>query len=86
MLEKLNEKIDVITIYRRVGAQVKIHKIRWNGRDYKITHHSYHHKIREGRHVFHIFHVGTDALSFRLKHDPDILSWTLEEVSDGLTN
>lgn len=82
---KLNEKIDVITIYKRIGGQTAPYKIRWNGRAYLITKVGYHHKVREGRTVYHIFHVCSDTLAFRLKHDPDTLHWILEEVSDGNT-
>lgn len=83
MLEKLYETVDVITIYKRLSGKTTPYKIRWNGRPYLITKVGYHHKVREGRTVYHIFHVCSDTLAFRLKHDPDTLSWTLEEVSDG---
>ena len=83
MNQKINEKIDVITIYKKLGGQVAPYKIRWNSRDYLITKIGYHHKVREGRTVFHIFHVCSDTLAFRLRHDPDTLYWILEEVSDG---
>ena len=83
MNQKINEKIDVITIYKKLGGQVSPYKIRWNSRDYLITKVGYHHKVREGRTVFHIFHVCAGTLNFRLKHDPDTLYWILEEVSDG---
>ncbi len=86
MLEKIHEKIDVITIYRQHEGKVAPYKIRWNGRDYLITKVGYHHKVREGRTVFHVFHVCSDTLAFRLKHDPDTLHWILEEVSDGNPN
>lgn len=83
MLEKIHEKVDVITIYKKLGGEVTPYKIRWNGRDYITAKTGYHHKVREGRTVYHIFHICTDTLAFKLRHDPDTLSWTLEEVSDG---
>ena len=83
MLEKINEKIAVITIYQPQSGRVTPYKIRWNGRDYRITKTGYHHTVRSGRTVYHIFHVSTDTLAFRLRHDPDTLHWILEEVSDG---
>jgi hypothetical protein len=83
MIQKINEKVDVITIYKHAGGQVTPYKIRWNRRDYLITKIGYHHKVRQGRTVYHLFHVCSDTLAFRLKHDPDTLHWILEEVSDG---
>ena len=83
MIQKIHEQIDVITIYKRLGSQTTPYKIRWNGRSYLITKVGYHHKVREGRTVFHIFNVCTDTLAFKLKHDTDTLVWILEEVSDG---
>lgn len=83
MTEKVNEKIDVITIYKRLGSKIFPYKIRWNGRDYFIKKIGYHHKVRQGRIIFHIFSVSSDTLAFRLSHNPETLSWTLEEVSDG---
>lgn len=84
MLEKVDEKIDVITIYKRMGAKVLPYKVRWNGRDYFIRKIGYHHKIREGRSIHHIFSVSSDTLAFRLRFDTETMYWTLEEVSDGL--
>lgn len=83
MTEKVNEKVDVITIYKRLGGKVTPYKIRWNGRDYLITKIGYHHKAREGRYIYHYFSVCSDSLAFRLRHDPETLHWTLMEVSDG---
>lgn len=83
MNQQINETIDVITIYKRLGTETAPYKIRWNGRSYLITKVGYHHKVRSGRTVYHIFHVCSDTLAFRLRHDPDTLGWTLEEVSDG---
>lgn len=80
---KIYEPIDVITIYKRVGGKTAPYKIRWNGRSHLITKVGYHHKVREGRTIYHIFHVCTDTLAFRLRHNPENLEWILEEVSDG---
>lgn len=86
MLEKVNEKIDVITIYKRMGSKIMPYKIRWNSRDYLIKKIGYHHKVRQGRNYFHIFSVSSDTLAFRLRFDAETMYWTLEEVSDGLTS
>ena len=86
MVEKINEKIDVITIFKSKGAELIIYKIRWNGREHKITELGYHHVVKEGRFVYHYFSVCTDTLAFKLRLDTETLSWTLKEVSDGFPN
>lgn len=83
MLEKLNERVDVITIYKKMGATVKPYKIRWNGREYKITKIGYHHKVQRGKIFHHIFSVCSDELFFRLNFDTETMFWTVEEVSDA---
>lgn len=83
MTEKINERVDVITIYRKAGAIVMPYKLRWNGREYKITTLGYHHKVKEGKTVVHVFSVSNDELAFRLRFNTDTLSWILEEVLDG---
>jgi hypothetical protein len=83
MLEKINEKVDVITIYKRFGTIVSPYKIRWNGRDYRILKIGYHHKVRQGSSIHHIFSVSSESLAFRLRFDSETMYWTLEEVSDG---
>lgn len=83
MIEKINERIDCICIYKKAPASVIPYKIRWNGREYLIAKIGYHHKRREGRYIYHIFSVSSDTLFFKLKLDTQTLYWYVEEVSDG---
>jgi hypothetical protein len=83
MNEIINEKVSVITSFNREKGFVMPRKIRWQGRDYIIKNVSYHHKIKEGRKLIHIFHVTDGVLDFRLKLDTENLFWILEEVCDG---
>jgi hypothetical protein len=59
------------------------YKMRWRLRDYFIKKLAYHHKGREGRNLYHVFHVTDGNLDFRMTFDTESLSWVLEEVSDG---
>ena len=83
MIEHINEQIDCICVYKKIGATVMPYQIKWNGRVYKITKLGYHHKRRDGRYIYHIFSVATDSLAFKLKLDTETLHWYVEEVSDG---
>ncbi len=78
----INEKVSVITVYNEKNGSVIPRKLQWNGRDYLIEKLGYHHKIREGKTLFHIFSVATNSIAFRLKLDTDTLHWMLEEVHD----
>lgn len=85
MLEQLQEKISVITKYDGEKGTCMPVKIRWRGRDYIIQKLAYYHKVRQGRTMQHIFHVTDGNLDFRLRMNSDLLSWILEEITDGIT-
>lgn len=84
MLEVINEKISVVTVYNRLKGKVFPIKIRWQGKNYRIVKIGYQHKIRIGRNIVHIFHVTDGVLDFRIACNTENLHWTLEEVSDGI--
>jgi len=86
MLEKVFEKVSIIFSYNREKNSFTIYKMGWRKRDYFIKRMAYHHKVREGRDLFHIFHVTDDNLDFRIRFDTENLEWILEEVSDGSAN
>ncbi len=83
MNEQIFEKVSMITSYNHEKNKAVPYKMRWRLRDYFIKKIAYHHTIREGRNLFHIFHVSDGNLDFRLKFDTENLDWVLEEVSDG---
>jgi len=86
MLGHINEVVSVIASYNHEKNRFIPYKMRWRLRDYFIKRLAYHHKIREGRSLFHIFHVTDGNLDFRIRFDTESLSWILEEVSDGSTD
>ena len=83
MIEKVFERISVISSYNQEKNAFNIYKMGWRKREYFIKKIAYHHKVREGKDLFHIFHVTDNNLDFRIRFDADNLSWILEEVSDG---
>lgn len=86
MQEVIQEKVSVVTIYNCATGLVMPKKIKWQTRVYEIISIGYHHKVKEGKKLFHIFSASSKNLAFRLKLDTDTLHWTLEEISDGLAN
>lgn len=86
MQEIINEKVSMLTVYDRTTGLTAPKKLKWQDRIYKITKIGYHHRVRKGKKLIHIFSVCNETMAFRLKLDTETLHWTLEEVSDGLAN
>ena len=84
MIETIGEKVGVMSVYDNVKRSFYPYKIKWQARYYTIKKVCFHHKVRNGRVVQHIFHVTDGAIDFKLVFDADALSWTLEEVCDGI--
>lgn len=86
MQELIGEKVSVLMLYDRMSGLVMPQKLKWQGRVYAIDTIGYHHKVKEGKTLLHIFSVANKTLAFRLSFNTDNLHWTLEEVSDGLVS
>ncbi len=76
------EKVSVLSVYNHQKGGFAPRKIRWKDRIYQITQVGYHHKVRLGRTMLHVFSVCNDAMAFKLHFNADTLEWVLEEVSD----
>ena len=83
MLELIEEKVSMITVFNKDTGIVKPHKMRWGNRYIDITEVTYHHLIKEGKKIFHVFHVTDGNLDYRLHCNTENLHWQLIEVSDG---
>jgi hypothetical protein len=86
MIEKVSEKVSIVSSYNQEKDSFAIYKMGWRKREYFIKKIAYHHKVREGRDLFHIFHVTDNNLDFRIRFNTENLEWILEEVSDGSAN
>lgn len=86
MLNLINQPISVVAIYDRIRNEVTPWRIKWQGRIYTISQIGFHHTVREGRALQHIFSVTDGNTAFKLRHDTETLSWMLEEISDGNAN
>ena len=84
MYERMHEKISVISFYNRDSGEVSPVKIKWQGTIHDVEKIGFHHTVREGRSLHHIFSVIASSLFFRLNLDTETLHWTVEEVSDGV--
>jgi hypothetical protein len=85
MIQRVKEQVSVQFLYDHKRQKILPRAILWKGRIHVIRQVALHHRVREGRTVFHIFSVSSDTLDFRLSCDTDTLHWTLQEISDGVS-
>lgn len=88
MRERINEEVSVIMYYSARKKLATPHLIHWQNKEYKVGKIGYHHTVRDGQTLNHIYElVDTEnTLWFRLKLDTSNLHWMLEAVSDGLAS
>jgi len=86
MREKINEEVGVVMYYSARKRLAVPYLIMWQGKEYKIGKIGYHHTIKNGTVLHHIFELvdEEETLWFRLNLDTSNLHWKLEQVSDGL--
>lgn len=88
MRETINEEVSVVMIYSARKRTALPHLIGWQNHEYKVGIIGYHHTVREGNTLHHIYEL-TDKdqnMQFRLNLDTNNLHWLLEAVSDGRAN
>ncbi len=85
MREKINEVVSVVMYFSARKRVALPHIVSWQNRDYKVEKIGYHHTVRDGRSLHHIYEltVKETDLWMRLNLNTDNLHWTLEVVSDG---
>ena len=86
MREKINEEVSVVMYYSARRREAVPHTISWQNREYFVGKIGYHHTVKDGATLHHIFELvdKEQTLWFRLNLDTSNLHWTLEAVSDGL--
>jgi len=85
MREKVNQEVSVITVFSAKQRAAAPYLISWQNKDYQVGKIGYHHTIKRGETLHHIYEVvdQDNALAFRLNFNTKNLHWTLEAVSDG---
>jgi hypothetical protein len=85
MREKINDEVSVIMSYSAQRKQALPYLISWQNKEYYVGKIGYHHTVREGQTLHHIFELvdKEQTLWFRLNLDTNNLHWILEAVSDG---
>ena len=83
----INERIDVITLYRHGGdAQgfcVPV-RMRWRDKDITLTELALRHPTIAGKRMIHVFHVSDGVNNYRIEFDAERLTWQLVAVLPDL--
>lgn len=72
----VSEKVRVISDFSRIFF------IEWKHRSYKIDKVGFHHILRDGSRLKHIFSVISGTLFLKLEFDTKHLDWTLLEIQE----
>lgn len=86
MIEKIDAPISVYSLYDHKKQTVWPKVILWNQKIYKLNKNGYHHTVKNGTILYHVFSSAMDDLCFKLVLNTKDLSWRLEELSDDLPN
>lgn len=73
----------MIMTFNKEKGTVRPYKMQWNKDDIIFTEVTYHHLIKQGIQLIHVFHVTDGTMDYRLHLDTQTLHWKLMEVSDG---
>lgn len=86
MREVINQEVSVVSYFSARRRLSLPHIISWQGREYGVGKIGFHHTVRRGETLHHIFELtdGEQQLWMRLDLDTSNLHWILEAVSDGL--
>ena len=84
MIQRISEPVSVVTTYNAQVRSVRPLSLKWGRHEYSVSQVGLRHTYRDGITRHHVFSVVGGNLFFRLNLNTDTLSWTLEEVSDGL--
>ncbi|HUD03503.1 MAG TPA: hypothetical protein VMR51_01830 [Patescibacteria group bacterium] len=88
MREKINEKVSVVTVFSAKRRAAAPYVVSWQNKEYKVGEIGYHHTIKDGEVLHHIYELADkeSTLWMRLNFDTSTMQWTLEAVSDGLAS
>ena len=85
MRESIDQEVSVVIYYDAKHKLARPHLVRWQNRDYRLGKLGYHHSVRDGATLHHIFEIvdQQETIWFRLNFNTANLHWRLEAVSDG---
>lgn len=86
MQDIFEEPVSALFSYNAKTQAIMLRKMMWKGREYIFTKMGYHHTVRIGRVLHHVFHVTDGASDFRLRVNTETMEVVLEDIyHDGIT-
>jgi len=86
MIQKIKAPITVVFTYKHKENRAFPAAVYWEGKKFNIENVDLHHSYTKGKILYHVFSVSTKDHYFRLVFNTSNLFWTLEEVSDGISD
>ena len=88
MREVINEEVSVVSYFSAKRRLALPHIISWRNQEYAVGKIGFHHTVRSGDTLHHIYELvdRQDKLWMRLDLDTSNLHWKLEVISDGLAD
>ena len=85
MREVINQEVSVVSYFSARKRLSLPHVISWQGREYGVGKIGFHHTVRKGDTLHHIYELvdADEQLWMRIVLDTSNLHWMLEAVSDG---
>ena len=80
MAETIDESVSVDLLSNHVKKCAYPWILKWRGVMYRITKVGFHHTVREGKTLIHVFSVTDGTTFFKLQLDTETLQWKLLEV------
>lgn len=82
----INERIDMVTVFRRAGDQMALcmpYKMRWRGQEIILIEMGLRHPTVAGKRMIHVFHMSDGVNGYRIEFDAEALTWTLVSTIPG---
>jgi hypothetical protein len=83
MPEIIDESVSVDLLSNHIKRYAYPWVIHWRGARHMVTKVGLHNLVREGRTLYHLFHVTDGNVFFKLRLNTETLAWKLLEVDAG---
>ena len=80
MAESIDESVSVNLLSNHLKGTVAPSSLYWRGRRYTLSQMGFHHTVREGRVLIHVYSMTDGTTFFKLQFDTETLRWKLLEV------
>ncbi len=80
MAETIDESVSVNLLSNHIKGTAAPSSLYWRGRRYTLSQMGFHHTLREGRVLVHVYSMTDGTTFFKLQFDTETLLWKLLEV------